>query len=189
MLFCFYTCIIFLPGLLLISMASHFTAFFTALPSPPLLFKAASWLSLAVRGHMSLSLMQLSPGLDPKGLSVWAGFAPFPRPGTKTCPRVIYIPTLEYSVAVKKAQNTWCEYTDKDLLLNGKREIQLRMYGMSSFLRQNLLLYCLKFFNKHVLLPLCVCIFKETGISYKHYKDWWNGKYRLKWRDSGREFA
>lgn len=164
MLFCFCTRIIFLPGLLLISMASHFTAFFTALPSPPLLFKAASWLSLAVQGHMSLSLVQLSPGPYPKGLSVWAGFAPFPRRGTKTCPRVIYISTLEYSVAVKKAQNTWCEYTDKDLLLNGKRKIQPRMYGMISFLRQNLLLYCLTCFNKHMYFYHCVCVFLRKPI-------------------------
>lgn len=163
MLFCFCTRIIFLPGLLLISMASHFTAFFTALPSPPSCLKLPrDSLSLS-RATCPLAWCSFRrvPTLR---LSVWAGFAPFPRRGTKTCPRVIYISTLEYSVAVKKAQNTWCEYTDKDLLLNGKRKIQPRMYGMISFLRQNLLLYCLTCFNKHMYFYHCVCVFLRKPI-------------------------
>lgn len=60
----------------------------------------------------------------------------------------------------------------KDLLLNGKREVQLRMYGMISFLKQNILPYRSKFLNKHVLLlPLWVLIFKDIRVSYRHYKD------------------
>lgn len=46
------------------------------------------------------------------------------------------------------------------------------MYGMISLLKQNLLLYCLRFFNEHVLiLPTSLSIFKEIGVSYRHYKD------------------
>lgn len=57
----------------------------------------------------------------------------------------------------------------KDLLLNGKREVQLRMI---SFLKQNILPYRSKFLNKHVLLlPLWVFIFKDISVSYRHYKD------------------
>lgn len=60
----------------------------------------------------------------------------------------------------------------KDLLLNGKKEVQLRMCGMISFLKQNILPYCSKFLSKHVLLLLLwVFIFREISVSYRHYKD------------------
>lgn len=39
MLFCFHTHVIFLPDLFLISVASYFLSFATALPSPYLCFK------------------------------------------------------------------------------------------------------------------------------------------------------
>lgn len=103
---------------------------------------------------MFLGLMQPSLGPSLKDYLCPLGLSPSSIL-VLNLPLVIYIPILEYSVVVKKAQYMWCDYTEKDLLM--KKGVQLLdVWYDLIFETKSTLLF--KIFKKHVLLPFCVCI-------------------------------